>query len=104
MTSDAGLANQDTDDAREIQAVLDELHQMQQAPRLVTSPEERTALERQIPHSTALCGGAPTLVVISLHLCSRIPILGHQLHRPSIQRMTHAQYSPPDPPKPDHHG
>ena len=56
MTSDAGLASQDTDDAREIQAVLDELHQMQQAPRLVTSPEERKALERQMPHSSGFRG------------------------------------------------
>ena len=40
MTSDAGLASQDTDYTRDIQAVLDELHQMQQTPRLVMSPEE----------------------------------------------------------------
>jgi hypothetical protein len=32
MTSDSGLASQDTDDARHIQEVLDELHQMQQTP------------------------------------------------------------------------
>ena len=39
MTSDAGLASQDTDYTRDIQAVLDELHQMQQTPRVVTSPD-----------------------------------------------------------------
>ena len=40
MTSDSGLASQDTDYTRDIQAVLDELQQMQQTPRLVTSPDE----------------------------------------------------------------
>src|SRR5438552_17127836 len=52
MTSDAGLASQDTDYTRDIQAVLDELHQMQQTPRLVTSPEELEALEREIRRRT----------------------------------------------------
>src|SRR5256886_4971810 len=51
-TSDAGLASQDTDYTRDIQAVLDELHQMQQTPRLVTSPEELEALEREIRRRT----------------------------------------------------
>ena len=45
MTSDAGLTSQDSDDPMAIQAVLDELHQLQQSPRLVTSPEELEALE-----------------------------------------------------------
>ncbi len=44
MTSDSGLSSQDTDYARYIQEVLSELHQMQQTPRLVTSPEELEAL------------------------------------------------------------
>src|SRR5262244_4605296 len=39
MTSDAGFNSQDTDYARHIQEVLDELRQMQQSPQLVTSPE-----------------------------------------------------------------
>jgi len=56
MTSDAGLASQDTDYTREIQAVLDELHQMQQTPRLVTSPEELEALEREIRQRTDRLG------------------------------------------------
>ena len=47
MTSDSGLASQDTDYVRHIQAVLDELHQMQQTPRLVTRPEELEALARE---------------------------------------------------------
>ena len=46
MTSDAGFNSQDTDYARRIQEVLDELRQMQQTPQLVTSPAELEALER----------------------------------------------------------
>ena len=56
MTSDSSLASQDTDYAREIQEALDELHQMQQAPRLVTSPEELEALEREIRQRTDRLG------------------------------------------------
>ena len=56
MTSDAGLASQDTDYTREIQAVLDELQQMQQTPRLVTSPDELEALEREIRRRTDRLG------------------------------------------------
>ena len=41
MTSDLGLTNQDSDDVRDIQEVLNELRQMQETPRLVTSPHER---------------------------------------------------------------
>ena len=52
MTSDAGLASQDTDYTRDIQEVLDELQQMQQTPRLVTSPDELEALEREIRRRT----------------------------------------------------
>ena len=56
MTSDSGLASQETDYTREIQEVLDELHQMQQTPRLVTSPEELEELERHIRQGTELVG------------------------------------------------
>jgi hypothetical protein len=52
MTSDSGLASQDTDYTRDIQEVLDELHQMQQTPQLVTSPDELEALEREIRRRT----------------------------------------------------
>src|SRR5262249_14856302 len=52
MTSDSGLASQDTDYTREIQEVLDELQQMQQTPRLVTSPDALEALEREIRRRT----------------------------------------------------
>src|SRR5215831_19401312 len=52
MTSDAGLASQDADYTKEIQAVLDELQQMAQTPRLVTSPDDLEALEREIRQRT----------------------------------------------------
>src|SRR5215467_12989378 len=52
MTSDSGLTSQDTDDARHIQEVLSELQLMQQTPRLVTSPEELEALEREMREHT----------------------------------------------------
>jgi hypothetical protein len=52
MTSDSGLTSQDTDYARHIQEVLSELHQLQQFPQLVTSPEELEALEREIRQRT----------------------------------------------------
>jgi hypothetical protein len=56
MTSDSGLTSQDTDYARHIQEVLSELHQMQQTPRLVTSPDELEALEREIRQRTDRLG------------------------------------------------
>src|SRR5918911_2946170 len=64
MTSDSGLASQETDYAREIQEVLDELHRMQQAPRLVTSPEELEALERHIRQGTDRLGS----LLVGYHL------------------------------------
>jgi hypothetical protein len=48
----SGLTSQDTDDARQIQEVLDGLHHMQETPQLATSPEELEALEREIRHRT----------------------------------------------------
>lgn len=56
MTSDAGLPSQDTDYARHIQEVLHELRQMQQTPRLVTSPDDLEALEREIRQRTDRLG------------------------------------------------
>ena len=56
MTSDAGLTSQDTDYARHIQEVLNELRQMEQTPRLVTSPDELEALEREIRQRTDRLG------------------------------------------------
>jgi len=54
-------------------------------------------------HSTEFSGGAPTPFMIPLKLCSLTPIVGHHLHRPSDQRMTHAQHRSPAPRKPDDH-
>src|SRR6266436_5461580 len=56
MTSDSGLTSQDTDYTKHIQEVLDELHQMQQIPRLVTSPDALEALEREIRQRTDRLG------------------------------------------------
>jgi hypothetical protein len=56
MTSDSGLINQDSDYARQIQEVLDELDQMQQTPHLVTSSEDLKALEREIRQRTDRLG------------------------------------------------
>ncbi len=55
------------------------------------------------PHSIEFSGEGPLPFVISLKLCRYSSMLGHQLHRPSNLRMTHAKHGPPDPRKPDHH-
>jgi hypothetical protein len=57
MTSDSGLANQDSDYAQQIQEALDELSQMQQSPQLVSDPEDFEALEREIRGRTDRLGG-----------------------------------------------
>ena len=62
--SDSSLASQDTDYARHIQAVLDELHQMQQPPRVVTSPEELETLEQEIRQRTDQLGS----LLVGYHL------------------------------------
>jgi hypothetical protein len=56
MMSDSGLSSQESDYASHIQAVLNELRQMQQTPQLVTSPEELEALEREIRQRTDRLG------------------------------------------------
>ena len=56
MTSDSGLPNQDRDDARSIQEVLNELRQMQETPRLVTRPHALEALARAIRQRTDRLG------------------------------------------------
>jgi len=56
MTSDSGLTSQDTAYAKHIQEVLDALQQMQQIPRLVTSPDALEALEREIRQRTDRLG------------------------------------------------
>ena len=64
MTSDSGLTSQDTDYPRHIQEVLDELRQMQQYPRVVTSPDELEALEREIRQRTDHLGS----LLVGYHL------------------------------------
>ena len=54
--SDSGLSSQESDYASHIQAVLNELRQMQQTPQLVTSPEELESLEREIRQRTDRLG------------------------------------------------
>ena len=56
MTSKSCLIYEDTDYARRIQEALHELHQLQQTPRLVTSPDELEALEREIRQHTDRLG------------------------------------------------
>src|SRR6266850_7340125 len=56
MTSDSGSTRQDTEYARHIQEALHELHQLQQTPRLVTSPDELEALEREMRQRTDRLG------------------------------------------------
>jgi hypothetical protein len=56
MTSDSGSTRQDTDYTRDIQEALHALHQLQQTPRLVTSPDELETLEREIRQCTDRLG------------------------------------------------
>ena len=56
MTSDSGFNSQHTDYTRHIQEVLYELHQLQQPPRLVTSPEALEALEHEMRQCTDRLG------------------------------------------------
>jgi hypothetical protein len=56
MTSDSGLMSQHTDYPQAIQEVLDNLHQMQQTPKLATNPEALEAVEREIRHHTDRLG------------------------------------------------
>ena len=65
--------------------------------------DRATQQDPEMPHSTELCGRAPTPFVIPLQLCSFTPIVGHHLHRLPDQRMTHAQHRSPDSQKPNPH-
>src|SRR3989440_12465570 len=56
MTSDSDSTSQDTDYARQIQEALQWLQQLQQTPRLVTSPDDLEALEREIRQRTDRLG------------------------------------------------
>jgi hypothetical protein len=50
MTSNSGLTRQHSDYTTQIQEALDELQPRQEAPRVVTNPEELDALERDYLH------------------------------------------------------
>jgi hypothetical protein len=52
MTSDPGLACQNSDYAAQIQVALDELQQMLETPRVVRNPEDLDALERDLQGRT----------------------------------------------------
>ena len=60
----SGSTCQDTDYARRIQEVLNELGQLQQTPRLVTSPEDLEALEHEIRQRTDHLGS----LLVGYHL------------------------------------
>src|SRR5215475_13017371 len=60
----ASLPCQDTDYARHIQEILKELGQIQQSPRLVTSPEDLEALEHEIRQRTDHLGS----LLVGYHL------------------------------------
>jgi len=64
MTSDSGSTRQDTEYVRHIQEALHELHQLQQTPRLVTSPDELEALECEIRQRTDRLGS----LLVGYHL------------------------------------
>ena len=64
MTSDAGLIRQDTNYTQAIQEVLAQLHQMQQTPQLVSSPEALEALEREMRQRTDRLGS----LLVGYHL------------------------------------
>jgi hypothetical protein len=64
MTSDSGLISQDSDYPQAIQEVLDELHELQQTPRLVTNPDALETLEREIRQCTDHLGS----LLVGYHL------------------------------------
>ena len=59
---------QDTDYARHIQEILDELGQLQQTPQLMTSPEDLEALEHEIRQRTDHLGS----LLVGYHLQGRV--------------------------------
>jgi hypothetical protein len=63
-TSDSGLISQDSDYPKAIQEVLDELHELQQTPRLVTNPDALETLEREIRQCTDHLGS----LLVGYHL------------------------------------
>ena len=82
MTSDAGLTSQDPDYARHIQEVLNELRQMEQTPRLVTSPDELEALEREIRQRTDRLGS----LLVGYHLQQALEAAALQAEQEQLVR------------------
>jgi hypothetical protein len=82
MTSDSGLTSQDSDYARQIQEALDALHQMQQTPRLVTSPDELEALEREIRQCTDRLGS----LLVGHHLQQALDSAALQVEQAQLVR------------------
>src|SRR5215471_8432800 len=83
MTNDSGLTGQDSDDARYLQVVRNELRPMQQTPRLVMSPDELEALEREMRQRTDRLGS----VLVGHHLpqaleAAALPAAQEQLVHP----------------------
>src|SRR5215472_10884740 len=82
MTSDSGLISQDSDYAGRIQEILNELRQMQQTPRLVTSPEELEALEREIRQRTDRLGS----LLVGSHLQQALDAAALQAEQEQLVR------------------
>jgi hypothetical protein len=82
MTSEAGLSSQDTDYPRDIQEALNELRQMQQTPRLVTSPDDLEALERAIRQRTDRLGS----LLVGYHLQQALEAAALQAEQEQLVR------------------
>jgi hypothetical protein len=82
MTSEAGLTSQDTDYTRDIQETLNELRQMQQTPRLVTSPDDLEALEREIRQRTDRLGS----LLVGYHLQQALDAAALQAEQEQLVR------------------
>ena len=53
MSRNSGLASQDSDDPTQIQALLDELQQMQESPQLGTTPKDLEDFQREVRQHTS---------------------------------------------------
>jgi hypothetical protein len=78
----SGSTCQDTDDARQIQEVLNELGQLQQTPRLVTSPEELEALEHEMRQRTDHLGS----LLVGYHLQQALDAAALQVEQERLVR------------------
>ena len=73
---------QDTDYARHIQEILDELGQLQQTPRLMTSPEDLEALEHEIRQRTDHLGS----LLVGYHLQQALDAAALQVEQERLVR------------------